>query len=231
MKNFLLSILLIIIIIASSFYTYSTLYPKEAKKITNSLNITEETYRTIVIKPDINSQDIVIPQNTTFTLELDNNIVKSYENKYEDTINNPGVDPSSYVRVYKFENSYKDINSYLIKIELYNSEEYLLVNKKTGNEISIPGSIVISPDKKNIVSFNSDLENKLSYNGFKIIKLINDDYEEVYALETDWGPKEVKWVGNTGLEFKKTILDENYDEKITGSVRYKLINNKWTEVK
>ena len=70
MKKFLLSILLIIIIIASSFYTYSTLYPKEAKKITNSLNITEETYRTIIIKPDVNAQKVVIPENKTLTLSV-----------------------------------------------------------------------------------------------------------------------------------------------------------------
>lgn len=107
---------------------------------------------------------------------------------------------------------------------------YLLVNKINGNQVPVASSkILISPDKQRVVSYNIDLISGFTTNGFQILNRKDDNFYIEYksSPNIDWGPSSAKWLSNSEIEFEKTELDENYDGKITGVMRYKLITNSW----
>lgn len=147
------------------------------------------------------------------------------ENKSKDT------------RIYIFDKLYEDINQYGVIVRYYvgmdKSNYYLLVNKNNGNEIYLPSEkIIISPNKQRIVSYNVDLISGFTTNGFSILNLKEGNfYKEYEYYPEDWGPSSAKWINDKELEFGKTKLNGDHDEEIAGVIKFKISNNKWTEVK
>lgn len=145
-------------------------------------------------------------------------------------------------RFYTFDKLYDDINHYGVNVGYYvgmdSSSFYLLINKKNGNQVSVVSKkIIISPDRRKVVSYNLDLESGFTFNGFNILNLKGDNFRKEFQLEpTDWGPSNARWINDSEVEFEKTVLKGDYNEEIIGVVRYKLVtdkfgNNTWVEVK
>jgi hypothetical protein len=149
---------------------------------------------------------------------------------------------SSYSHFYNYDKLYEEINYYGVYVGYYvgmsGGTSYLLVNKINGNQVPVASSkILISPDKQRVVSHNIDLISGFTTNGFQILNRKDDNFYIEYksSPNIDWGPSSARWLSNTEIEFEKTKLD-NYDEKVTGVIRYKLNidswgNNSWIEVK
>jgi hypothetical protein len=134
------------------------------------------------------------------------------------------------VLLYSFRDYIKAINSYMVEIQYYEGGAYYLINKSSGNKITIPGLIKISPDKTRIVSYNLDLISRYTTNGFVIYKLTNNSFLKEYEVEIeDWGPSNADWKDNRHIEFTKSTV-KNYKVQVTGKIDYEY-SGKWIEKK
>jgi len=169
--------------------------------------------------------DLVKRDNDKLILKLDNGSEKILKNIVGDD-NHKEEDVN-----YGFDKLYNDINAYGINFQLYEGSGYLLIDKKSGESISV-GSIVVSPNKERVLSYGLDLISGYNINGLKIIKLVDGNFIVEYDSGSEkWGSQNTKWTNDSGIEFEKIVLDDNYDEVSAGLYRLKLIDGKWVEFK
>lgn len=233
-NKFNVKILLIIIIIL---LIIGLVYLLNKTNQLSNLNIPNKVTNNETNKPI----ELVKKEGNKLIFQLDNGKETILQDVLGETDITPSTGPtenhSRDSRFYKYDKLYEDINHYGVYVGYYvgmdNSSYYLLINKKNGNQVSLPSrNIVISPDKQKIVSYNLDIQSGFTVNGFSILNLRGENFYIEFELDpSGWGPSNAKWINNTELEFEKTILDDNHNEEIAGSVKFKLLNNKWTEVK
>lgn len=232
MQNKLKLALLIIIILLTLglIYFFCNNFNKIAEKIrVNDFLNTETDKSTELVKKE-EGKLILKLDNGTEKVILDIigegdvfSIIDNSKNQSEDT------------RIHTFDKLHEDINCYGIIVRYYigmdYSNYYLLVNKKNGEEFTMTSTnIVISPNKKRILSYNYDLISGFTANGFDIVKFNGDNFILEYRLETiDWGPADAKWINDSELEFKRMIINDNYDEEISGVVKFKFIDDEWVK--
>lgn len=229
-KLVLIITILILLILGLIYFLFNNFKKSSDEIISNKVSNNEINKPIELIKKEGNK--LILPlDNGTEKVILDvagkGDIISetnTNENKSEDT------------RIYIFDKFYKEINYYGVIVRYYvgmdNSSFYLLINKKNGNEISLPSEkLIISPNKQRIVSYNVDLISGFTTNGFNIFNLKDgNSYKEYEYYPKDWGPSNVKWINDSELEFEKTKLNDNFEEEIAGVVKFKFIDNKWIEV-
>lgn len=99
---------------------------------------------------------------------------------------------------YNFRGYLKDINYYLIHIQLYEGSQYTLINKKNGegvNIINFPRSL--SSDKKYVLALSDDAYSTL---GFQIINISGDKPLIEINHKSNWIPYDVTWIDNNSFE-------------------------------
>lgn len=223
-------VLFIVLILLVGYLTSIYIYYR-SPDLKNSQKIEEKNnYLNNNVNSTLSSDEYSVSKSKDgiLTLELDGGKSKTYKDISEDSEN---------FRGYEFSNFYKDINSYLIKVSLYEGAHYLLVNKITGEEVSVPGNnIEISLDKIRFASSSSDVVAGFSQNGFEIFRLENNHFvKEMELYPENWGPAYIIWNGVNEITVYKEVYSEDSDSisatKLAGILKYKLVNNIWAEEK
>ncbi|MFA6273977.1 MAG: hypothetical protein WC662_02345 [Candidatus Paceibacterota bacterium] len=232
MKKIQIITLIIIVIILVGFVFIYNFYPKNSnvKSIQQDVSLVRKDGNNLILKLD-NGQEKILTDDLLQENNRDNGCNACYD----------------------FDKLYEDINIYGINIYLYEGIRYSLVNKNNGEEIdTISKKIIISSDKKRIVSYDLDLEMG-DTNGFEIINIENNQLKseiKVNPLEKRpqeiWGPSKITWLSDSEIEVEKSVMDyskipvnesptgvkypDDYLQKI-GIIKYKLINGSWVEEK
>ncbi|WP_207532861.1 hypothetical protein [Desertivirga arenae] len=111
---------------------------------------------------------------------------------------------------YTYQNYFKGINSYLLRGQLYEGDCYMVVNRKTGEEIYVIGKIYPSPDNHSFIAINADLEARYSSNGLQLVELSQGQYRPKLTIEGgNWGPVELQWLDNKSFVIKVLEMTEN----------------------
>lgn len=102
----------------------------------------------------------------------------------------------------------KEINAYVVFCYYYESYAVWLINKHSADTLITISYPVVSPDKKQFVCANIDLEAGFTCNGLQLFKNENN----VYVLNglrelTDWGPEKVMWKNDTTLIINGSKMD------------------------
>jgi hypothetical protein len=243
MNKIFKTVLFILSILIIGYFSIALIYSKSSN-LKNSQKIEEKNnyLNSNVNILSSNEYSVIKSKDRVLTLELDGRKTKVYKDERNDLYDKP-KDPLTgwddiveYNKVYKFSDFYEDINSYLIRVELYEAGYYLLVNKTTGEDVIVPGKIIISSKKDRFISSNSDVVSGFSENGFEIFKLENNHFiKEMELYPENWGPAYVIWSGVDEVTVYKEIYSDSSDSmsmtKPAGTVKYKLNNNVWTEEK
>lgn len=114
---------------------------------------------------------------------------------------------------YYFENYFKNIDYYLLKVMWDEGYCWMLVNRKNGYKIEIKGLPYISLDNQKIIAINSDLEAGYGFNGIELYSIMRDSLKLEFSRETAWGPKDLKWLSTNKLLLKKEFF---HVDSITG---------------
>jgi len=102
--------------------------------------------------------------------------------------------------VYDFKYINKDLNAFVLLCSFYEAADVWLVNKTNGDTLKTIGYPVVSPNKKQFVCYNIDLEAAFSLNGFELFDNTNGNYKRKGLREiNEWGPERVKWKDDTTL--------------------------------
>jgi hypothetical protein len=185
-------------------------------------SISEKEYNTVLLKM---SEDKSVENEI---IEDTNNVSRdklklTFHLKNESDsilVNDTTQDFSDFVN-YCYLESNKDIDYWLVKVQLYEGGGYLLINKENGNKIWIWSKPVFSPDKKHFVSYSCDLEAGYLSNGIQLFEVKNREVFLLWEKEIDeWGPSELKWKNDSTIYIEKLKLDFN-DSKNPDKISYK----------
>src|SRR5688572_6752447 len=150
-----------------------------------------------------NSQYFSI-QDSTLVLKLQNG--KQLKFPKWDSVNDLG---------YNFENFFPDINYYLLRVQFYEGDGWMLVNQKNGASQFVGGRPYFSPDKKQVIAGNLDLEAGYSFNGLQYFIVVGDSLKKEWELEiNNWGPEAIKWTSNNSVDIKKAYWTNEADSMV-----------------
>lgn len=108
---------------------------------------------------------------------------------------------------YNFESYFKELEFLLFRVQWYEGNDYLLMNRKNGNRTKMFGKPYFSPSKKYFISINNDVEAGYSYNGFQLFEFKNEDFKLLWQYEPqEWGPVDIKWIDENNLAVKNYTL-------------------------
>ncbi len=135
-------------------------------------------------------KEFVSRTGDTLYLKCDNGIIIKLKSNRDD---------GDY-EVYDFKYINKDLNAFVLLCSFYEAADVWLVNKANGDTLKTIGYPVVSPNKKQFVCYNIDLEAAFSLNGFELFDHTNGKYQRKGLREiNDWGPESVKWKDDTTL--------------------------------
>jgi hypothetical protein len=109
---------------------------------------------------------------------------------------------------YNYIGHFKEAGLYVIKVQYYETGEYILINDKTGVKTKVWGEPKLSPDKKHIVCASNAVGYDIMPNGIQMWLIqkgnLNLDWE--YKQE-QWGPDGIIWENENIFYFTKHIPD------------------------
>lgn len=206
--------------------------PVVALCLSGSVNF-ESSARTPLIQQEMQQEDQndehahIAKYKDLVKRENKNLLLKTTNGKDVVLKNTDNPEDAENYATYFFEDYLKSIDAYLVMIQYYEGEEYCLISKKTGEQIIVPGQILLSPDKKRFISYNMDLEAGYSPNGFAIYLIKDNTFENEFELYSEeWGPSKVKWINNNEIEIERTVWSDNELIK-DGNARCLFENSEW----
>ena len=118
---------------------------------------------------------------------------------------------------YTYQHFFSNINSYLVRIQYYEGEAYLLVNKANGDEVYTIGETYISPSKQKVLAICEDLEAGYTINGLEMIEIKDGKFKKKFIIQGgNWAPVALKWIDDTSVVIKaKVVEDEGTFETAT----------------
>jgi hypothetical protein len=111
---------------------------------------------------------------------------------------------------YTYQHFFSNINSHLVRIQYYEGEAYLLVNKANGEEVYTIGETYISPNKQKVLAICEDLEAGYTINGLEMIEIKEGKFKKKFIIQGgNWAPVALKWIDDTSVVIKaKVIVDD-----------------------
>ncbi len=133
--------------------------------------------------------------------------LKKTDGTYVQLINNFAEFDDSFA-VYSYRYYLDDLDYYVVYAGFWEWYNYLIINPTTGKIIYTCGPPVVSPDLKNIMTYNEDLLAGFTFNGFELYTVEKDSLRLTGTKElTDWGPESMKWIRNDEILVKQNIFD------------------------
>ncbi len=125
------------------------------------------------------------------------------------------------LETYIFEHYFKNIDYYLLMVQYYEGNDWMLVNRKNGFKKKIHGLPYISRDNKKIIVVNSDIDAGYNFNGIELYTVLADSLQTEFHRETKWGPIDVKWIDENEFLLKREYWHNDGNRK---SIDYKRVN-------
>jgi len=117
---------------------------------------------------------------------------------------------------YIFAHYFDKIGYYLLIIQYYEGNSWMLVNRKNGFKKDILGLPYISEDNKKIIAISSDLYAGYNFSGIALYTVLADSLQTEFQKKTgaEWAPLDVKWVNENEFYLKREhFLSEDIDCK------------------
>jgi hypothetical protein len=107
---------------------------------------------------------------------------------------------------YNFREYLRDLGYFLIHVQYYEGNTYLMVNDQNGERYPLPDLFLLSPNRQRLATvlmseaFNPTI--------IQIWRITPEKMTKEWSLEPeDWGPKDGAWQDNDTLTFTKTSYD------------------------
>jgi hypothetical protein len=121
----------------------------------------------------------------------------------------PGVSGMSY----SFRDYLPNLGYFLVHVQLWEGEGYMLVNDRTGKKYHLDDLPIISPDRTRLVTLSYDLDARYNPNAIKVWRLSPEKLVLEYSLEPkDWGPAGGAWLDHQTVSLTKKIPMGEYHQ-------------------
>ena len=123
-------------------------------------------------------------------------------------------------------------NYYLIRRQYGDgSDNYLIINRSTGERLYLCGEPIVSPNKEYMACTLIDIELGEVGNVIKLYKITSHGLEEIwqflYPNEIRTGPWKAHWQGNETLDFEEAYYVN--DQFLTRRVELRYLQNQWVK--
>jgi hypothetical protein len=130
------------------------------------------------------------------TIDRTSRIVKLQNGSEIILIPNDTVDEAGYT----YEKEFKDLSLLLFRVQLFEGNNYFLLNTRTGKKTYTIGQVYVNPDKTFLMSINDDIVTGFSDNGFQLFEIrTNGEIKEIWKFSPFWAPDRIKWIDNSTL--------------------------------
>jgi hypothetical protein len=112
---------------------------------------------------------------------------------------------------YSFRDYLRDLGYFLVHVQLFEGDGYLMINDRTGRRYSIHDLPMVSPDRTRLATLSLDLEAGYNPNAIQIWRLTPAAMSLEWSLSPqDWGPAGGKWLDNATLSLVRQIPQGEY---------------------
>ena len=139
-------------------------------------------------------------EGTTLSVRLSDNSWMVFSDVYS------GTDQSMS---FSFCYYYKKLGWYLLHIQYWEGDAYLMVNERSGKQILLDDLPIFSPNGKRIIVASLDLIAEYNPNSITAIDISNDSPKIIMRLTSNaWGASNVQWISNNEAFIEKNIYDD-----------------------
>ncbi len=170
-------------------YKYLYIFPIDSMEFKNTAIVNNQKYLLI----DKNVQSSKAGVRIAYT----NGRLKNFKNNLSDN--------GDYIK-YSFLGSFKNIDYFILRVQLYEGVYYLLIHKENGSEVKVLSEPVFSETEKYFACYNATCAGDDA--GVQIFEVINKKKFELLSHEFknhNWDPSLVKWKGDNQLLFEKYL--------------------------
>lgn len=114
---------------------------------------------------------------------------------------------------YKYLGQKEGLDQYIVEGRFYEWFEYILIDKEAGDTTYIINEPILSPDKKNFIAANCDIEAGFDYNGLQLFSNVDHPKKIAQRELAAWGPAKIKWLNNTTILIEGNTLDSLGQQK------------------
>jgi regulator of replication initiation timing len=168
-------------------YKYLYIFPIDSIEFKNTAVVNNQKYLLI----DKNVQSSKAGVRIAYT----NGKFKNFKNNLNDN--------GDHIK-YSFLGSFKNIDYFILRVQLYEGIYYLLIHKENGSEVKVLSEPVFSETGKYFACYNATCAGDDA--GMQIFEVINKKKFELLSHEFinhNWDPSLVKWKGDNQLLFEK----------------------------
>jgi hypothetical protein len=158
-----------------------------------------------------NENDSETINDSSVTRQDKLNLNFKLRNGQEITLKNDTSD-SNY-ETYRFIESLKNIDYWLIGVTYYEGRGYLLIDKQNGDETEIYGNPYFSKNKDWFITYSFDIEAAFDPNGFQLFQVENGKAKLKWTKDiNDWGPSIIKWLNDSSVVIEQSRISNDPNE-------------------
>ncbi len=166
---------------------YLYIFPIDSMEFKNASIVNNQKY--LFIDKNVQSS------KTGVRIAYANGKIKNFKNNL--------VEYGDYIK-YSFLGSFKNIDYYILRVQLYEGVYFLLIDKNNGTEVKLLSEPVFSETGKYFACYNATCAGDDA--GLQIFEVINKNKVELLSHEFKnhyWDPSFVKWKGDNQLLIEK----------------------------
>lgn len=173
-------------------------YPLAQSPFTNKVQIEDEDAEPKNIKRD-----------ASFVKRSGDSLIFRTQSGASVALRNNQTEGGEYVG-YRYDQIIPEINVFGINVSYYESGDYVILDRNSGDTTHLWAKPVVSPDKKRLICPSYDLEARFIPNGFQLLEYNNGKINLLGEIELDnWGPGQVKWLDNNTLAAEYVTMVDN----------------------
>lgn len=168
---------------------YLYIFPIDSMEFKNASIVNNQKY--LFIDKNVQSS------KTGVRIAYANGKIKNFKNNL--------VEYGDYIK-YSFLGSFKNIDYYILRVQLYEGEYYLIIDKDNGTEVKLLSEPVFSEKGKYFACNNATCTGDDA--GLQIFEIINKNKFKLIANELKnhyWTPSQVRWEGDSQLLIEKSL--------------------------
>jgi hypothetical protein len=112
---------------------------------------------------------------------------------------------------YSFREYFPDLGYYLVHVQYWEGDAYLMVNYRTGERSTLHDLFLLSPNRQRLATLSLDMDAGYNPTAVQIWGITPEKLTLEYSYEPKgWGPSQGAWKDNDTLQFDKTGYDKSY---------------------
>jgi hypothetical protein len=128
---------------------------------------------------------------------------------------------------YSYRQYLKTLSLFIVHVQYYEGENYLLINSYNGESLQIPNLPIFSKDSSCFITFNNGTYSIMKENTFGIWKINNNKFENEFKTDTLSQIYSAKWINNNKILIENADFDIQTNSMVVKDSMLLIRNKNW----